>query len=77
MVVSNGVLELAFESDLKRTHMRSLRNVKTGMSIQLIPKMLFYVGGQHPVQQPWVVRPSGQYIFHPSHAAEPVPPPRG
>ena len=72
MVLSNGAVELVFESDLNRTSMRSLRSIKTGAQIALSTDMLFYEGGQHPTQQPWVVRPSGPYIFHPKHAADQV-----
>ena len=72
MVLSNGVVELTFESDLERTVMTTLRKVESGAVIAVKPEMVYYTGGRHPQKPPWVVRPSGQYIFHPAKPAEQV-----
>ena len=50
----------------------SMRNLATGLVTELAVVMVFYIGGRHMQQPPWVVRPSGQYVFHPAHEAEPV-----
>ena len=50
----------------------STRNLVTGLITELSVDVVFYVGSRHMQQPPWVVRPSGQYVFHPAHPAEPV-----
>lgn len=70
--ISNGLLELTLSRDAGGARLTSLRNLKTGAAHAFQPDVVFYDGGKHPSQPPWVVRPSGQYIFHPRQAARPV-----
>ncbi len=72
ITVSNDVIELTFANDTERTLLTSMRNLVTGLVTELSLDMVFYSGGRHAQQPPWVVRPSGQYVFHPAHPAEPV-----
>ena len=72
VTVSNDIIELTFENDTERTLLTSVRNLVTGLVTELSVDMVYYIGGRHAQQPPWVVRPSGQYVFHPAHPAEPV-----
>ncbi len=67
------MLELTLETSAAGdTRIASWRNVATGGGGKLTADIVSYEGGRHPSQPPWVVRPSGQYIFHPRGPAQPV-----
>lgn len=70
--ISNGVLELTLERNSSGAALTSLRDAATGAATRFSADMVYYEGTRHPTQPPWVVRPSGQYIFHPRGPAQPV-----
>ena len=72
ITISNDIIELTFENDLEQTRLTTMRNFVTGLTTELFIDMVHYTGGKHPQQPPWVVRPSGQYVFHPLGEAESV-----